>query len=56
MREKGNVRLRKIDIDDWSSPVARQYEIRSIPELRLYEGYKLVTKDTQKVMRSLTLQ
>ena len=56
MREQGNVRLRKIDIDEWSSPVAQQYDIRSIPHLRLYEGRKLVTKDTQEIMRHLTTQ
>lgn len=28
----------KVDIDDWSSPVARQYRLSSIPYFLLYDG------------------
>ena len=39
--------LRKIDIGRWGSPVAEQYGIRSIPALHLYDGKKLVSKDSK---------
>ena len=37
-RETGNFRVLKIDIDTWGSPVAKQYDIHSLPTLWLYEG------------------
>lgn len=30
--------LRRIDVKSWSSPVAKQYRIRSLPTVRLYDG------------------
>lgn len=44
-----DLRLRKIDIKKWGSPVARQHGIRRLPSLVLYEGDRLVSSDSQKV-------
>ena len=30
--------LRKVDIKDWSSAVAKQFTIHSIPHINLYDG------------------
>lgn len=53
IRERGNVRLRRVNIADWSSPVARQYEIQSIPQLWLHDGTKRVATDTASVLRRI---
>ena len=53
IRERGNVRLRKINIKDWSSPVARQYQIQSIPQLWLHDGTQRVSTDTMDVLRRI---
>jgi len=47
------VRLRKINIGKWGSPVASQFGINSLPTLWLYEGKKLVSKDRRRSMASL---
>ncbi|MEM9382605.1 MAG: hypothetical protein AAGB93_21815 [Planctomycetota bacterium] len=44
-RSNDSLRLRKIDVGSWSSPVARQHGIESLPSLVLYEGDRLVTSD-----------
>lgn len=53
IRERGNVRLRRVNIRDWSSPVARQYGIESIPQLWLHDGTKRVATDTAEVLRRI---
>ena len=53
VRERGNVRLRRVNIRDWSSPVAQQYGIQSIPQLWLHDGTKRVATDTSEVMRRI---
>jgi len=50
---KGNFRLLKIDVRDWDSPVATAHGIRSLPTLALYEGKRLVSKDTREVLAIL---
>ena len=47
------LRLRKIDIGTWSSPVARQHGSRGLPSLVLYEGDRLVASDTRAVLAKL---
>ena len=44
---------RRIDISAWDSPVARQYDIQTVPQLHLYNGTRLVTDDRQVVMEFL---
>ena len=53
IRERGNVRLLRVNIRDWSSPVARQYGIQSIPQLWLHDGTERVATDTHDVMRRI---
>jgi thioredoxin 1 len=53
IRERGNVRLRRVNIADWSSPVARQFGIQSIPQLWLHDGTKRVATDTADVLRRI---
>lgn len=53
VRERGNVRLRRVNIRDWSSPVARQYGIERIPQLWLHDGTQRVSTDTSDVLRRL---
>ena len=53
IRERGNVRLRRVNIKDWDSPVARQYGIQSIPQLWLHDGTKRVSTDTMDVLRRI---
>ena len=52
-RIKKNFRIVKIDIDKWGSPVAQQYEIRSLPSLWLYDGDTLMSEDKNEVIAFL---
>ncbi len=47
--------LRKVDIKDWRSPVARQYSISSIPHLKLYgpEGHLIAEGGAGQVLHNL---
>ncbi len=56
IRKRGTVRLRKIDVATWSSQVSKQFEIRRLPTLRLYDGTKLVSEDTRNVFQTLAVQ
>ncbi len=51
--ETGDFVIRKIDIDKWSSAVARQHNIRRLPTLWLYDGDELVSKDTREILQVL---
>ena len=51
VRDKGTVRLRRIDIDTWDSAVARQHKIRRLPKLVLYEGEKRVSDDIGEILQ-----
>jgi hypothetical protein len=53
IRERENVRLRKIDIVSWESPVARQFNIRRLPTLMLYDGRQLLSADTREILEIL---
>ncbi len=52
MKKKG-VALRRIDIQRWGSPVAEQHSIASIPQLWLYDGTRLVTREPMEVLSRL---
>ncbi|MHC4513770.1 MAG: thioredoxin domain-containing protein [Planctomycetota bacterium] len=56
IRERGTVRLRKIDVVSWDSAVSQQFGIRRLPTLRLYDGTRLVSDDSRHVLRTLTSQ
>ena len=47
------MQLRIIDIDEWSSEVAKQHSIRRLPTIWLYEDGNLVTKDTNEAVSRL---
>ena len=53
VEERGDVRLRKIDIASWDSPVARQHGIQRIPKVALYDGTKLVSESPREVFELL---
>lgn len=50
---RSDLRLRLIDIGDGRTAVARQYEIRGVPSLVLYEGRKRIANDTRQVVAKL---
>ena len=52
-RQKKNFRVVTIDIGNWGSPVAKQYEIRRLPTLWLYEGKELRTEDRDEILAFL---
>ena len=47
------IRLRQIDVGNWNSEVAQQFEIRRLPTLMLYDGTDLISHDTQEVLAIL---
>ena len=49
-RRRPDVRLRRIDVESWDSPVARHYRVRSLPLLWLYRDGVLVTRGTRDVI------
>ena len=53
IRRLGTVNLRRIDIRDWNSPVAKQHKINSVPSLLLYDGDELLSDDTQTVIKMI---
>ena len=48
------VKLRRVDVGDWQSPVALQYGIRQLPTRWLYEDGELVSKDGREVAARLS--
>lgn len=52
-QQTDGTRLLRIDIDTWSSDVAQQFGIRSLPTLYLFEGKQLVLTDTRAVLERL---
>ena len=52
--ETGDFVIRKVDIDKFGSDVARQYNIRRLPTLWLYDGDELVSKDTREILQTLS--
>lgn len=47
------MRLVRIDIGRWGSPVAEQFGINRLPTLWLYEGGQRVSQDTRDVLSRL---
>ena len=50
MKERDDLHLRRVDIGDWRSPVARQHRIGRLPYLKLYENGRLVADGTEAVL------
>ena len=53
VEEKGNLRLLKIDIEHWGSPVAEQFGIRRLPTIWLYDGSKRISDDAAEIEKIL---
>lgn len=53
VKARGTVRLRRIDIRDWDSPVARQHGIQSIPQLWLHDGHERVSTNAGRILAAL---
>jgi len=52
-RRDPDLRILRIDIGQWGSPVARQHGIRGLPTVWLYDGEDLVTRDTRQALGRL---
>ena len=53
IKSKKNVKLRRIDIGSWHSAVARQYHIRRLPTVWLYNGNERAISDTRPALERL---
>lgn len=47
------MRLLRIDIGRWGSPVADQFEVNRLPTLHLYEGTTLRSSDSREIIEFL---
>ena len=47
------IRLRQIDVGNWNSDVAQQFEIRRLPTLMLYDGTELLSDDRDEIIEIL---
>jgi hypothetical protein len=54
IRKNGTVRLRKIDVVRWGSPVCKQFNIHRLPTLHLYDGSRLVSNDMAHIWQALS--
>lgn len=54
IRKNGTVRLRKIDVVRWGSPVCKQFNIHRLPALHLYDGTRLVSKEMGQIWQALS--
>jgi hypothetical protein len=52
-RRLGTIRLRRVNVSEWESDVARQYGIRRLPALWLYDGHELLSEDAREVLEIL---
>jgi hypothetical protein len=53
VRRQPQLKLRRIDVVRWDSPVAEQYSIRLLPTLWLYENGSLVSQKSDEVLARL---
>ncbi len=53
VKKHQDLKLRKIDIVRWGSPVATQFEIDRLPDLLLYENGELAAYGTHEVLARL---
>lgn len=53
LKAKPLVRMRKIDVVDWDSPVAAQFDISRLPTLHLYAGRERLSTSTPAILARL---
>ncbi len=53
MRERDGTYLRRIDVVEWGSEVAKQHGIRSLPHLVLYENGRETARGAREVLAAL---
>ena len=53
IRKRKDTRLLKVNIGRWGTPVAKQFGIKAIPQLRYYEGKALKSQDTGQIIGRL---
>jgi hypothetical protein len=53
IKQMDGVRLRRVDVKSWDSPVAVKNSIRELPTLWLYDGGKLVSSNSKDVAERL---
>lgn len=53
-QQNAKVKLRRIDIGRWESPVAAQFGIRRLPTIWLYEDGALASKDPAAIEQRLS--
>lgn len=53
VNKTSNIRLRKINIGTWGSPVAERYGIKSLPALWLVDPDGRVSKSKAKILELL---
>ncbi len=54
IRSRTDLRLRIVDIGAWGSDVAKQYGIRSLPQVWLYEDGEFVSNDLDQVLQRIS--
>ena len=52
-KESDRLKLRKVDVVSWDSPVAQRYRIRSLPTLWLYIDGERVETDARAALERL---
>jgi hypothetical protein len=50
-RARPELQVLRIDIESWSSPVARQHSIQRLPTVWLFDGEREVTRDTRQALQ-----
>ncbi|MGH7162846.1 MAG: hypothetical protein ACREID_05125 [Planctomycetota bacterium] len=53
MRRKATIRLVRVEIVSFDSVVADRHDIAKLPTLRLYDGTKLLSEDTDAILAAL---
>jgi len=54
VKRRSDVTLRRVDIGSWDSPVARQFGVKRLPDLLLYDSDgRMVERGTEAVLARL---
>ena len=53
IKKNRDLSLRKINVADWDSPVAKQYGIRSLPSYKLYDSRGKLVADGKEAYKKV---